>query len=78
MMDDRVTMWVIYDHPTDHPDHYVAREWLVHTGKRTASIEATANLVESDDLESLRVLMFGRINIGRYDDDDPKIVEVWV
>ena len=78
---DELSMWVVYDHPKDFPEHYVARQWLVRMGEKAAQIEATASVVQSDDLEFLREVMLvdmGKINIGRYDDDDPKIVEVWV
>ena len=80
-MMDELSMWVVYDHPKDFPDHYVARQWLVRMGERAAQIEATASVVQSDDLELLREVMLvdmGKVNIGRYDDDDPKIIECWV
>ena len=82
-MMDELSMWVVYDHPKDFPEHYVARQWLVRMGAKTASVEATANVLYSESLEAVRdMVMFtagaGRVNIGRYDDDDPKIVEVWV
>jgi hypothetical protein len=73
-----LSMWVVYDHPKDFPDHYVARQWLV----RAASVSPTTSVVQSDDLETIREMMLtqmGKHCIGRcYDGDDPKIVEVWI
>lgn len=80
-MNDCLSMWVVYDHPRDYPDHYVARQFLIRTGTKTASVVATASIVQSDSLEIIREMMLdqmGKVNIGRYEDDDPYIVEVWV
>ncbi len=70
-------MWVIYDHPSDYPDHYVAREHLIdENGSRP-----TANVVQSTDLEFLRTMMLTQLGLAcldRHPDDDPKIVETWV
>ncbi len=70
-------MWVIYDHPSDYPDSYVAREHLVEeTGSRP-----TENVVMSNSLELLRTMMLTQLRLtclDRHPEDDPKIVETWV
>ncbi|CAB4150030.1 hypothetical protein UFOVP558_62 [uncultured Caudovirales phage] len=64
-------MWVIYDDPADHPGKTVARLWVNKT--------PTDQLVEAS-LEQLRkrFISMGYISIGRFKEDDPKIVEVWI
>lgn len=69
---DALSMWVIYDHPTDYPEWFVARQWLGE--------EPTGKAVFSNDLEVLRQHMRDR-GLGcltRMPDDDPVIVEVWL
>lgn len=74
---DGLAVWTIYDHPLDFPDSYVARQWLVgETG-----LQATANVVQSQDLEVLRTMMLvdlGLTCLPRSPEDDPKVVESWV
>jgi hypothetical protein len=69
-------MIVIYDRPKDLPNGFVARTWNVLPdkvipgkllGHDLASLEAARELVPH-----------GFVNIGRNDDDDAKIVEVWL
>jgi hypothetical protein len=68
-------MWVIYDHPRDHPDCYFARLWMA--GK---TIEATSQCVGANDIEILRKMFrdMGLTCLSRIDQDDPKIVEAWL
>jgi len=69
-----VEMWAIYDHPKDNPEHFVVRRWE-STAKGIIPQEATLH----DSLEEARAsLPEGLWNLGRYDRDDPKIVEVWI
>lgn len=63
-------MWVIYKNPSDYPGKTVAR--LYEDGPTAQVIEA-----ELDDLR-VRFQSQGFANIGRYEKDDPCIVEVWV
>lgn len=74
--DNPITMIVIYDHPRDRPDGFVAREWTVCPGsvvparllgEGLATINAARELVPDT-----------MVNIGRTDDDDPVIAEVWI
>lgn len=68
-------MWVIYDHPKDFPDFYVARPQMID-GDRTQYGEGLAH----KDLDRLRALMAeqGRVCLARHPDDDPVIVECWL
>lgn len=64
-------MIVIYDHPRDYRWGYVARIW---------DMDRPTNFVVADkDIGILRGMIPKNMNcIGRYQDDDPCIVEVWL
>lgn len=67
-------MFVIYDHPLDHPTKFVVREWMVGI---KATPNGEANL--ADTLEEARAFVPpGLVNIGRNPSDEPQIAEVWV
>lgn len=72
---DRLTTWTIYDHPSDHPEGYVARRWVIIDGVAKADAAVT-----SDSLAVLRFNMQreGRVCIDRAPEDDPVIVETWI
>ena len=65
-------IWVIYDHPKDFPEHFVARKWLGET--------ATQEGFASTDLEAIRDVMreHGLTRVPRFAGDDAKIIEVWL
>ena len=75
-MSDGLNIWTIYDHPKDYPDHYVTRLSIVTAG----GPDVTSVVLYSDDLEELRDVMRqqGLTCLARFDEDDPKIVEVWL
>jgi len=65
--------WVVYDHPLDFPDVYVARRFEGVTPSKTVLVDV--NLVE------LRHQIRARGDYMRFlraDNDDPKIIEVWL
>ena len=64
-------LWVIYKDPLDAPDKYVVRCWVGQTPAKACFID--------DTLEGVRaVIPKGLTNIGRFPNDDPKILEVWI
>jgi len=69
-----LTMWTVYEHPSDWPDWYVARAWEIHSdGPR-----ATGNMHMARTLYDLRKLLpYGLFCMPRQNGDDPCIVEVW-
>ena len=71
-MNFELNIWVIYDHPTDYPDTYVARRWV---GEKP-----TDDILLSPDLEAVenQLAEWGLTMIGRYSEDDPKIMSVWL
>lgn len=73
-----LTMWTVYDHPSDFPDCFVARKWEIHAGEP----RATDEVMTEPELIQLReriVLETGCTDkIERSPHDDPKILEVWL
>jgi hypothetical protein len=71
-----LTMWVIYDHPTDYPDSFVARLWRVTKD----GPQATESMVIGRLLDHVRetLLEMHLTPLLRDPSDDAKIVEVWL
>ena len=77
MTEPALSLWTVYDHPSDFPDTYVAREFLV----TAAGLQPTASTIQNDDLAVLRTTLladFGLCQTARAADDDPKIIETWL
>ena len=53
-MSDVLSIWTVYDHPTDWPAHYVARRFDVLVDGRLA---VSAQVHVSNDLEQLRAVL---------------------
>lgn len=68
--------WVIYDKPSDFPDKFIARKWIIERG----SVLATNEVKEATDLVTLRLVFdgMGLVCIKRHELDDPRIVEIWL
>lgn len=70
-----LTMWVIYKHPRDYPQQYVARLWEIRAG----CVLPTADVMMADTLAEIRKsIPVGLFRTERFSDDDPCIVEVWI
>jgi hypothetical protein len=68
-------IWTVYDHPSDYPASFVARKSVVGASMTTM----THDMFVADTLDELRALLpRGLYRIHRYEQDDPKIVEVWL
>lgn len=67
-----IDCWVIYDHPKDFPDYWVARRFV--------NDQPTEDTLLSDSLEEMRLWMRKRrlACFYRADEDDPVIVETWL
>lgn len=74
--DQVLTLWVIYDHPVDEPEAFVARRWVILDG----GAAATRETMTEPDVATLRKYfrMEGLSRIARLPNDDPKIMEVWL
>jgi hypothetical protein len=70
-----LTIWTIYDRPTDYPDSYVVRPWILSSGSEHPIPGAA---VAAPDLDAARDLVpAGSFRMERNPDDDPCIVETW-
>lgn len=68
-------VYTIYFNPTDFPGLYVLRAWGVYSGRPVPDEHCeTANSLD----EIRKFLPEEVVWIGRYADDDPKIVECWI
>lgn len=73
----RMLQWAIYDHPSDFPNTYVARCWII---EQNGTYGPSTDVIMTTDLDSLRRMMegMGLVRITRSPDDDPTIIEVWL
>jgi hypothetical protein len=69
-------MWVIYDHPSDYPQGFVARLWLItpECEQRTETLRQEGNLAAMRE----GFLRDGLSCLARHPEDDPVIVETWL
>lgn len=73
-----LSLWTIYKHPRDYPQHYVARRSEIG-GQPGSGIKITDDMFTADTLNELRALLpLGLVCIPRLEHDDPVIVEVWM
>ncbi len=67
----KLPMWVVYDHPTDYPDGFIARLWLNDQPQQITVKGKTLTEVRQGLPPEL-------IPMARSPGDDPCIVEVWL
>jgi hypothetical protein len=74
-LQDRIPMWVVYrPTTTDHPG-----KWLARLHLSLPQPQATNEVIFGETLEDVRAqLPPGLTNIGRMEEDDLVIEEVWV
>jgi hypothetical protein len=73
----KLSMWTVYDHPTDYPNSFVAR---LHEADAQGS-QPTIIAIISQDIEELRKILrlqFHLTPLTRDPNDDAKIVETWI
>jgi hypothetical protein len=74
--DDFLPLWVIYWNPSDFPGKHVVRRHLAGPDHNVPDRTPTAVV---DTLEEARAAIpTNTINLRRFPNDDPCIVEVWV
>jgi hypothetical protein len=71
--------WAVYNHPLDHPHHWVARKWIIpKAGEPYASkvcfIAGTLEEVRAHIMKE----MPGAVKLDRFPQDDWSIHEVWL
>ena len=67
----QVPIICVYDHPSDYPEHFVARLWDLD--KPTPIIMMAETLEELQDKKPPRMAA-----LPRFEKDDPCIVEFWI
>lgn len=75
-MSGALSMWAVYDHPLDDPDHFVARRWEITAGES----HATDDVLRETEIDEIRrhLAMRGFCSLMRNESDDPVIVESWI
>lgn len=76
-MSDQLSIYTVYDHPSDYPDKYVCRRCKIIEGGK---IIDDGFLMISENLELIReqMLYMGLILIPRDASDDPVIIESYI
>ena len=71
-----LSIWVVYDHPRDFPDEFIARrhETTAHGSRVTDEVLLSSSLDAIRDELAKR----GLYCLTRVPGDDPKIVETWL
>jgi hypothetical protein len=72
-----MTVWAVYDHPTDYPEGYAAREYEIRPGE----YRPTHNVIQAPDLETLRRILreeMGKSVAHHFAKIDTTILEVWM
>lgn len=75
-MNEELPMWVLYKHPRDFPDKYIARLHVLGSN----GYAATPEVLVADELEEVRQQLDakGLVRLERNENDDPVIVETWL
>lgn len=69
--------WTIYDHPLDHPEHFVVRRWWIESGNPNPVHSRETLLCATLDAARQAVPPWAHC-VGRQTEDDPVIVETWL
>ena len=70
-----LTMWTVYDRPTDHPDSFVARRWSIEA----AGPKAEPLTLVASAIAPIRAVLDrgGFTRMPALPGDDPVILETW-
>lgn len=73
-------MWVIYNNPRDYPDKFVVRRRVILDQDGVIfDIPDPEPLIVTGNLEEARAAIpEDTCNLGRFDADEPQILEVWI
>lgn len=71
-----ISFWVVYDHPKDEPDTYIARRWTITNGV----LCFTRDTITCQTVTAIRDWMrnAGLVHFNRSPADDPAILESWL
>jgi NAD-dependent SIR2 family protein deacetylase len=72
-----MSIWTVYHNPTDFPGKFVVRRHVIFHGQTEP--QATTEHFVADSLDEIRRMVpQGLVRLARFDEDDAKIVEVWL
>jgi hypothetical protein len=71
-VDEGLQIWVVYDHPSDFPNNFVARCFINNVP--TASIMVCPDLGKIQD----QMVEMGLVKLMPMPGDDPVILETWL
>lgn len=71
-----IDLWVIYDHPSDYPNHFVVRRQRVNADS-TISLDSHCFLTVTI-AEARSHIPSGLTRVPRSAEDSPVIVETWL
>jgi hypothetical protein len=71
-----LSLWTVYWSPNDYLNQYVARRWEIGAGPEPRA--TTDMFVANSIVELRRLIPSGLMNLPRFSEDDPCIVEVWI
>lgn len=70
-----MNIYTVYKDPTDYPGKFVIRRFIISR----KHVEPANLICVEDDLETaLAKLPPGLTKVDRLEDDDPKILEIWM
>ena len=69
-------IWVVYDHPCDAPDVYVARQWLVSANGTVLTAETLTYATHKKLRDEFMRMNLTRLPRSRH--DEPVILETWL
>lgn len=69
--------YVVYNHPSDYPDHLVVRRWEI---TKSGPVPEKDIFLKAGSLEELSTELYtlGLVRTKRAPDDDPAILEIWI
>lgn len=76
-MTKNLSLFTVYDHPKDFPDHFVCRRFDIVDG----DVKPTGDFIKRKTLAGIRKVMNNMNNltpIPRSEEDDPNIIETWI
>ena len=75
-MTNTLCIWVVYEHPSDFPEWYVARRWELGSAGEVKTDETIMGRLLSE--VRARLESRGLTMIPRFLEDDPVILECWL
>lgn len=73
--DELLRLWCIYEKPSDFPNSFVVRQWIVNDGGATPE---PGCILEPTLERARRHIPFGSVRFPHIEGEDPCIVETWV